>query len=341
MLKEQTISRRRLSIYIITCAAVLIAVAVYMAAPRGISSLQIYAEDGSRIDTELTVYVDTDTRIRCKTEPAAFSMRSVTYSSSDEEIATVDKKGFLHAAKEGEVRITAECVGVKKYFTVVVDQSVDDISGIEEKLTMIAGEKIQLEPKLIMAEPDLEEPAISFKTKTPSVAQVDDNGIVTGIGKGIATIDVRAGTFVKSIEVTVIDPPVVYYSGYTKKPDTSSKRKTTQTDNKTGSKKKKDKNKTDNNEEDKSDSGSDGSDDTATTDDSVDPGDTGNTDTDNIDDTGSGGTDNSGDSSGTDPGGSDSSTDGSGDSSGSDIDQDSSGDTGSGSGGTEDTNAQN
>jgi len=200
---SRNIRRRRTIILIIAALAVMFATGVYAAVPKGVTHIDLITASGETVGETLEIYVGAEDQLSCKTIPDTFMGRNVRYSIADEEIATVDEKGLLKALKEGETRLTIECAGTRKNYTVKTKLAVEDITGLDEEVTLYEGEELQLEPKLKMAEEDLEKPEITYATKRNTIANVDKQGLITAVKEGETTITVSAGDVEKKVKVTV------------------------------------------------------------------------------------------------------------------------------------------
>ena len=209
---SRNIRRRRTIILIIAALAVMFATGVYAAVPKGVTHIDLITSSGETVGESLEIYVGTEDQLSCKTIPDTFMDRNVRYSIADEEIATVDEKGLLKALKEGETRLTIECAGTRKNYTVKTKLAVEDITGLDEEVTLYEGEELQLEPKLKMADEDLEKPEITYATKRNTIADVDKQGLITAVKEGETTITVSAGDVEKKVKVIVEAMPADTYT---------------------------------------------------------------------------------------------------------------------------------
>ena len=200
---SRNIRRRRTIILIVAALAVMFATGVYAAVPKGVTHIDLITASGETVGETLEIYVGAEDQLSCKTIPDTFMDRNVRYSIADEEVATVDEKGLLKALKEGETRLTIECAGTRKNYTVKTKLAVEDITGLDEEVTLYEGEELQLEPKLKMADEDLEKPEITYATKRNTIANVDKQGLITAVKEGETTITVSAGDVEKKVKVTV------------------------------------------------------------------------------------------------------------------------------------------
>ena len=151
---------------------------------------------------------DTDeTAIEAKCEPKDASNISFDFASSDEEVATVDKDGKVKALKAGEYDITttlmqdgekvAEKTTHVKAFYEVESITLDSNEG---KLTVGNSHTIKatVAPEEVAAETTIE-----WSSSNEKVATVDENGKVTAIAAGEATITAAAGEKNATYKLTV------------------------------------------------------------------------------------------------------------------------------------------
>ena len=143
--------------------------------------------------------------------PQNASNRKVTWTSSDETIATVNGYGTITGRKAGECIVTCASVSnpeVSATIPVHVIQMVTDIQFVTPKgLSFYIGESRQLEWTVLPEDATVKD--VTFKSRAPKVAVVDANGIVTGIGKGQADIEVRAtdgSNRYRTYRVTILKP---------------------------------------------------------------------------------------------------------------------------------------
>ena len=126
--------------------------------------------------------------------PTNANDRRVTWTSSDESIATVNAYGTITGRKRGECTVTGTSVSnpeVTVTIPVHVIQMVTDITFITPKgLSFHIGETRALEWQVVPADASIQD--VTFTSRNPRVAAVDQNGIVTGVDKGQADIEVKA-----------------------------------------------------------------------------------------------------------------------------------------------------
>ncbi len=140
-------------------------------------------------------------------EPEDAWNKTVIWSSSDEEVATVDQTGMVTAVNPGECTILATSAdsGVVDRCTVIVTEPVSGISLNFEEATIYTNEKIVIIPTVTPI--DADNKAVTYMSSDPSVATVDEYGVVTGVSGGSAIIlvtTVERG-LVASCKITVYE----------------------------------------------------------------------------------------------------------------------------------------
>ena len=167
---------------------------------QAVESIAITSQ-GANVPTGRTLALKADV------QPTTASNKKVVWSSSDEEVATVNMGGQVKGIKPGQVRITAAAEDGSG-ITSTIDVSV--VSPVK-KLTLSA-KKISLAPGYdwqVSAEVEPEDATIKdviWSSTDEKVATVDENGLVHGVAKGSAKINAVAadGSGIKvQVSVTV------------------------------------------------------------------------------------------------------------------------------------------
>ncbi|WP_108245522.1 Ig-like domain-containing protein [Muricauda brasiliensis] len=131
---------------------------------------------------------------------------TVAWSSSDETIATVDTDGVVTALKIGEATITANAGGAEAICTVsVVDGPVTKLELDKEGMELIVGDIGEL--SIFALEADVEETSTPvWSSDNTDVATVDQEGNVTAVAEGQATITVTVDNASATATVVVLEP---------------------------------------------------------------------------------------------------------------------------------------
>jgi len=144
--------------------------------------------------------------------PTNASIQDVTYSSSNDEIVTVDENGKIHALKNGHATIVAvtkdghlvSSVNVKVSNNKVEKNKIIESNIVGIRPSMVSGDKIKLNIDLKNSNGNNVKYIITSSNK--DVIRVNQNGVVYAIDYGIAYIDVDTvdGSFKKRYFITVL-----------------------------------------------------------------------------------------------------------------------------------------
>ena len=117
--------------------------------------------------------------------------KTVSWTSNDEAVATVDAEGKVTAVALGEATVTATCGEVSTYCTVtVVATPAESITISQETATLKVGETVEL-TATVMPE-DATDKTVSWTSNDEAVATVDAEGKVTAVALGEAEITATA-----------------------------------------------------------------------------------------------------------------------------------------------------
>lgn len=132
----------------------------------------------------------------------------VKWESSDTNILTVDEDGYFKGTKEtGDATVTASFEFNGKTYSdeclVHVRIPVENSKISSRKLTLSPGETHEL--KVTVGPKDATVKTVTWYTENESIATVDENGVVTAVSPGVATVYSLSddGYYKSSCEVTV------------------------------------------------------------------------------------------------------------------------------------------
>ena len=174
--------------------------------PRVINVTGVNLDKTSNEVTEGDVF-----KLTATVTPDNASNKEVTWSSSDEAVAKVDKNGNVTTFKAGKATITVETVdgGFKAKCELTVKAKVIEVTGVtlsETAKTVVEGESFKLTATV---KPDnATNKTVTWKSSDETVAKVDKDGNVTTLSSGSATITATAGTHKAECVVTV-EPRVI------------------------------------------------------------------------------------------------------------------------------------
>ena len=158
--------------------------------------------------TEAELVVGETFRLEATVLPEEASGLTVTWSSSASEIVSVDDEGNVSALSEGKATITAEAGGVKATCDVTVSSAsipVESVTVSEESIEIKIGETFTLTATVLPE--NAEDKTVTWSSSDNAIATVSDDGVVTGVAVGNATIVAAAGqrTAVCSVKVSGAD----------------------------------------------------------------------------------------------------------------------------------------
>ena len=131
--------------------------------------------------------------------------KNVQWSSGDPAVATVDQEGKVTAVGEGKTKITASAGGFSTSCTVIC--VIIPVSAVVLDKTSLSLEKGSSETlKATVSPRDATDKTVKWSSDNPTVATVDQNGTVTAVNSGKATITASAGDLSATCEVTVTIP---------------------------------------------------------------------------------------------------------------------------------------
>ena len=131
----------------------------------------------------------------------------LSYESSNQEIATVSKKGLVEAHSPGNVRIAVSTGEITNYYelTVLHDPStlVSEMDLTLSSNRIAVGDTIQVQVQVLPSNAsNLSELVLS--SSDGNVATVNNFGKITGVAPGTATITATCGSVSASAKVTVV-----------------------------------------------------------------------------------------------------------------------------------------
>ena len=154
---------------------------------------------------EATVITGQNVPLEATVLPEDTLDKTVTWESSDNEVANVNEEGLVTTYRAGTAEITAYAADgkVKAVCFLTVTEPVTGVTLDESELALFAGAEKAL-TAAVLPESATNRNLI-WSSDKPEVASVSENGVVTAVSKGEAVITVRTedGGFEKSCLVTV------------------------------------------------------------------------------------------------------------------------------------------
>ena len=162
----------------------------------------ILAESITLDKTELTLTIGASEKLTAIVLPEEVTDKTVTWSTSDAAIATVDTEGNVTAISVGEATITATCGDRTATCKVTVNQILaESITLDKTELTLTIGETEKLTATVLPE--DVTDKTVTWSTSDAAIATVDTEGNVTAISVGEAVITATCGEISTSCRVIV------------------------------------------------------------------------------------------------------------------------------------------
>lgn len=137
----------------------------------------------------LTLAVGRTGSLRATVLPKNADHKAVTWTSSDESVATVNSRGQVKSVAPGEAVITATCAddpSVQASVTVREVRLAKSIAFSSKQYGVVVGQTVQL--GVTVSPQDTTDQRVTYQIRNPKIATVDENGVVTGVKGGKTTV---------------------------------------------------------------------------------------------------------------------------------------------------------
>lgn len=145
----------------------------------------------------------TDSTLEATITPANVTDKTVTWRSSNTNIATIDENGVIRAVDKGTVNITAETENGKTAVCVVTISNPAQSIALED-ISLHVGESKTLVPTINPADTTS---TLLWSSSNTSVATVDNAGKVTAVAPGVAQIRVDTSDGPYAVCTVDVDAP--------------------------------------------------------------------------------------------------------------------------------------
>lgn len=158
----------------------------------------------------LTLSVGKYITVKASVDPYGAMREGVTYSVSDESVASVDKTGKVRALKVGTCELTAtskydETVSVSIPVFVVIP--VKQVVLTAEDNSVVVGHTLQLTAAIKPEDASIQ--SVVYSSSDDTIVTVTQDGLVTGVGYGKATVTAEStdGKAKDQLTISVKQPP--------------------------------------------------------------------------------------------------------------------------------------
>ncbi len=136
--------------------------------------------------------------------------RTVTWSSANTSIATVDAQGVVHGVSVGQVLITAASDGKSATATVKVLVPVASILMVPDSIGIRLTTQQRITAQLVGPGGEaISGRVVAWASANPSIATVDNTGLVTPVALGSTTVSASAGTQTGVTKILVKSEPAL------------------------------------------------------------------------------------------------------------------------------------
>lgn len=151
--------------------------------------LPVYVTKITLDTTNVTMWAGATRQLGVSIEPANADIKTVTYGSSNPDVATVSNTGLITAKKKGTTTITvtaADGSGKSASCAVIVKQPVTGIQITPNGYTLVKGDVKQL--SAVVSPADADNIGVIWASSNPNIAAVSADGRVTAVNEGSCVI---------------------------------------------------------------------------------------------------------------------------------------------------------
>ena len=164
-----------------------------------VTSKNVSVTDVTLDKTEAALTQGETVQLTATVKPDDATDKTLTWSTSDSKVATVDETGKVTAVETGSATITAKAGDKTATCAVTVTAKVIEVTEItldKTEVEIIEGETAQL--TATVKPDDATDKSIEWTSSDESVATVDNSGKVTAVSEGKVTITVKTSNLAQS-----------------------------------------------------------------------------------------------------------------------------------------------
>ena len=175
------------------------------------SNDKVLADSISISPDNTSIYVGDIIYLKAILTPSNTTEKKITWTTSDNNIASVDSNGKVTGKKEGSVVINAKTSnGKTNKSIIIVRKKTIDVTSIRitnPDVTLNKSSSIKLNYEILPS--NATNKSVTWSSSNTSVATVDSSGKVTGKNEGVSTISIKSSNNkTYSIKVNVVVPKV-------------------------------------------------------------------------------------------------------------------------------------
>jgi|GEM_PF-2541354 len=153
--------------------------------------------------SETTVYIGTPVIIGATVLPANAEEQTITYTSSNKSVLTVNELGRVTGIAEGTSTVTLQAGSIKKNISLKVEKEIVvskiEVEDYKEKMKIDDTQKITA----ALYPTDAKDQKITYSSSDPEIASISEGGTITAISKGEVIITIAVGETTKELELKV------------------------------------------------------------------------------------------------------------------------------------------
>ena len=152
--------------------------------------------------TELPLFKGQQGVLSATVKPDDATDKTVSWSTSDKSVASVDQNGTVTAVNAGSATVTARAGSLSATCLVVVTIPVDRVTLDLTEKTLKVSETVQLTAAVFPE--DATDKTVLWNSSAPAIASVSSDGLVKGLMEGVATITALADGKTATCTITVL-----------------------------------------------------------------------------------------------------------------------------------------
>lgn len=155
-------------------------------------------------ESAISLLVGENQKLTYQILPDSAYYKTITWSSNDEKVATVDSLGVVTAVKAGETEIQIAVDTVKASCKVFVNEEIIEIEEVilnETEIELVEGDSFQLTYTIKPENANYE--TVTWTSGDETVATVDSLGMVKAVAAGATEIELAVDTIIVSCKVIV------------------------------------------------------------------------------------------------------------------------------------------
>lgn len=163
------------------------------------------------VETDVTLVAGETSQLHAKVLPSNAEPVELTWQSNDPSIATVSTEGLVTAISEGQTQVTVTAGEISASCNVTVEAKAvpaESVSLDETALVLKFGVPVTLTATVMPANCTDQ---VIWSSDNPEVCTVDNQGVVTAVSAGSATVKATAGAFFAECTITI--ETEVYFAG--------------------------------------------------------------------------------------------------------------------------------